>query len=101
MFCMTVITLIFIPNKVCVIWVIFTIISVEVGVVGLMALADINIDVISMIMLIMSIGFSVDFSAHISYHYLSGKQSSLPYQFNLQKKKIVPHSLTHEAEAES
>jgi predicted RND superfamily exporter protein len=69
---MTAITLIFIPNKTCVIWVIFTIISVEVGVVGLMSIININLDVISMIMLIVSIGFSVDFSAHISYHYLSG-----------------------------
>ncbi len=77
MACMTAITLIFIPNKTCVIWVIFTIISVEVGVVGLMSIININLDVISMIMLIVSIGFSVDFSAHISYHYLSGISSPM------------------------
>ena len=68
---MSVVILIFIPNKICVIWVIFSVVSVEVGVLGMMSFWKINLDVISMIVLIMGIGFSVDFSAHISYHYLS------------------------------
>ncbi|XP_023324202.1 patched domain-containing protein 3 [Eurytemora carolleeae] len=76
--CMSVITFFFIPNKICVIWVTFTVISVEIGVVGFMALAGINLDVISMIVLIMGIGFSVDFSAHISYHYLSAGEGLSP-----------------------
>ena len=38
-----------------------------------MTLWDVNLDCISMINLIMCIGFSVDFSAHISYAYLSGR----------------------------
>jgi len=69
--CMTIITVIFIPDKRSIIWVTFTIISVEVGIVGFMALIGIRLDVISMIVIIMGIGFSVDFSAHISYHYLT------------------------------
>ena len=51
----------------------FAIISIEIGVIGLMALWNIHLDVITMIQLIMGIGFAVDFSAHISYHYLSNK----------------------------
>jgi len=69
--CMTIITALFIPDKRSIIWVTFTILSVEVGIIGFMSLLGIRLDVISMIVIIMGIGFSVDFSAHISYHYLT------------------------------
>merc|ERR1719391_922909 len=75
---MSIVILIFIPSKVCVIWVIFSVVSVEVGVLGMMSFWKINLDVISMIVLIMGIGFSVDFSAHISYHYLSADEELGP-----------------------
>ena len=71
---MAVVTMVFIPNRMSVLWIIFTIISVEIGVIGFMSLWDVNLDVISMIVLIMGIGFSVDFSAHITYHYLSADE---------------------------
>ena len=77
---MAVVIFIFIPSKICVIWVIFAVVSVEIGVLGIMAFWNINLDVISMIVLIMGIGFSVDFSAHISYHYLSADEDHLPEQ---------------------
>jgi len=76
--CMTIITIIFIPDKRSIIWVTFTIISVELGIVGFMALIGIRLDVISMIVIIMGIGFSVDFSAHISYHYLTAGTDMAP-----------------------
>ena len=65
------VTVIFIPNRKSLFWIILTICSVEVGVVGFMSLWKVNLDVITMIVLIMGIGFSVDSSAHISYHYLA------------------------------
>ncbi|MCL4135334.1 UNVERIFIED_CONTAM: hypothetical protein GTU68_052017, partial [Idotea baltica] len=70
---MIVVSLIFIPNPWCSLWVGFSIISIEIGVVGYMTLWGVNLDSISMINLIMCIGFSVDFSAHISYAYLTAK----------------------------
>ena len=70
-FTMAAVTLILIPNRTSVLWIIFTIVSVEVGVIGFMSHWEVNLDVISMIVLIMGIGFSVDSSAHISYHYLA------------------------------
>jgi len=70
---MMVVSLIFIPNPICSLWVAFSIISIELGVLGFMTLWGVNLDSISMINLIMCIGFSVDFSAHISYHYLDSE----------------------------
>ncbi|XP_014293320.1 patched domain-containing protein 3 [Halyomorpha halys] len=70
---MMIISFIFIPNILCSLWVAFCIISIELGVAGYMALWDVNLDSISMINLIMCIGFSVDFTAHICYAYMSSK----------------------------
>jgi len=71
---MMVISFIFIPNILCSLWVAFSIVSIETGVAGYMALWDIHLDSISMINLIMCIGFSVDFTAHICYAYMSSKK---------------------------
>jgi len=70
---MMVVSLVFIPHAICSFWVVFSIISIELGVIGFMTLWGVNLDSISMINLIMCIGFSVDFSAHISYHYMDSE----------------------------
>lgn len=72
---MMLISFIFIPNVLCCLWVAFCIVSIELGVAGYMALWDVNLDSISMINLIMCIGFSVDFTAHICYAYMSSKKT--------------------------
>ncbi|XP_068094356.1 patched domain-containing protein 3-like [Hyperolius riggenbachi] len=71
---MFVISLLLIPNPLCSLWVTFTIASIIVGVTGFMAYWDVNLDSISMINLVICIGFSVDFSAHISYAFVSSKK---------------------------
>lgn len=73
---MLIISLLLIPNPLCSLWVTFSIASVIVGVTGFMALWDVNLDTISMIILVVCIGFSVDFSAHISYAFVSNKKPS-------------------------
>ncbi|KAM8838780.1 patched domain-containing protein 3 isoform 1-T1 [Synchiropus picturatus] len=70
-FVMLTVSLILIPSPVCSLWVAFAVCSVIVGVTGLMSLWGVNLDSISMINLIMCVGFSVDFSAHISYSFIS------------------------------
>ncbi len=72
-FIMMGVSLIFIPSPLCSLWVAFSIVSIEAGVVGFMSLWNVNLDAISMMNLIMCIGFSVDFSAHISYAYIAAK----------------------------
>ncbi|KAI6074486.1 Patched domain-containing protein 3 [Aix galericulata] len=73
---MLVVSLFLIPNLLCSLWVTFAIASVIVGVTGFMTFWDVNLDSISMINLVICIGFSVDFSAHISYAFVTSKESS-------------------------
>ncbi|XP_070700921.1 patched domain-containing protein 3-like [Pempheris klunzingeri] len=74
---MLVVSLILMPNPLCSLWVAFAVCSVVVGVTGFMALWGINLDSISMINLVMCIGFSVDFSAHISYSFVCSPKSDV------------------------
>lgn len=85
---MMIIALIFIPSVSCALWVAFSICSIEIGVIGYMTLWNVNLDSISMINLIMCIGFSVDYSAHISYAYLSSDGLTAN-----EKMKCALHSL--------
>ncbi|VDP32387.1 unnamed protein product [Soboliphyme baturini] len=74
MACMVVIALLLVPKPLCSLWVTFMIASIDVGVIGYMAFWNLSMDCISMITLIMSIGFSVDFSAHIAYAYTTSPE---------------------------
>ncbi|XP_035690894.1 patched domain-containing protein 3-like [Branchiostoma floridae] len=73
---MFVVALVLVPHPVCSIWVTLSIASICTGVVGYMTFWDVNLDAISMINIIMCIGFSVDFSAHITYAFVSCKEDS-------------------------
>lgn len=73
---MLVVSLLLIPNPVCSLWVTCSIGSVTIGVTGFMALWDISLDSISMIIFTVCIGFTVDFSAHVAYAFVSSKKST-------------------------
>eukprot|EP00095_Tigriopus_kingsejongensis_P005739 maker-scaffold28_size608977-snap-gene-1.19 protein:Tk05739 transcript:maker-scaffold28_size608977-snap-gene-1.19-mRNA-1 annotation:"AGAP010394-PA" len=68
---MIIVSLLLIPSVVSSLWISFSIISIEVGVVGFMTWWGVSLDGVALINLIMCIGFSVDFSAHICYHYIA------------------------------
>jgi hypothetical protein len=53
------VSVVFIPNPVCSLWVAFSIISIELGVLGYMAFWGVHLDSISMINLIMCIGYGL------------------------------------------
>ncbi|XP_033494462.2 patched domain-containing protein 3-like [Epinephelus lanceolatus] len=73
---MLVVSLLLIPDPLCALWVTCSIGSVTVGVTGFMALWDVSLDSISMIAFTVCIGFTVDFSAHVSYVFASSKKTS-------------------------
>lgn len=67
--CMLLSALIFVPNLLNCLCIAFTVFSINVGVLGFMAVCGIHLDIISLITILLSIGFSVDYSAHVAYHY--------------------------------
>ncbi|XP_023211544.1 patched domain-containing protein 3-like [Centruroides sculpturatus] len=75
---MMIITFVFIPSITSVLSVAASIVSIQVGVMGYMTLWNVNLDTVSMINLIMCIGFSVDFAAHISHAYKHFSKESDP-----------------------
>jgi len=71
-----------------------TILSINLGVFGYLVLWGVALDPISMTTLLMSIGFSVDFTSHISFHYYTSTGNKLfavstsafqPFQGNFKK----------------
>ncbi len=68
---MYLIALLFIPDLVSVFCIIFSMVSIMIGQLGLMHLWGLSLSSITMIELIMSIGFCVDFSAHIVHSFIA------------------------------
>lgn len=68
---MSVLVLLFVMNIEAMISVVISIVSVSCGTVAYLHLWDVRLDAVSLISMLMSIGFSVDYSAHICYHYFT------------------------------
>ncbi|XP_070569384.1 patched domain-containing protein 3-like [Ptychodera flava] len=67
---MFLVSIILIPHPLCSLYVTFTVASISTGVIGYMSLWGVRLDSITMINLIICIGFSVDFSAHMAYAFI-------------------------------
>ncbi len=68
--CMGIVSLLFfLPSLLSAFWVFSSLLSISVGVVGLLVVWGAELDPMTMIFIIMSIGFSIDFSAHFCIHY--------------------------------
>lgn len=70
---MLVVTLVFMPKPLMVVTVAVTLVSIIVGIFGFMYFWDLTLSSITMIHLVMSVGFSVDFSVHICHAFLSAR----------------------------
>ncbi|CAD5221450.1 unnamed protein product [Bursaphelenchus xylophilus] len=69
--CMTLIAFLLIPSIPSAILIVLSIVSISAGVFGYMTFWRVHLDAVSMISIIMSIGFAVDLSAHIVYAFVT------------------------------
>lgn len=90
---MILISIIFIPNFVCAIWITIVVVSIVMGVIGYMTWWGVRLDGVALINLIMCIGFSVDFSAHICYHYLTAGEDEGKPTSRMKPEDRIRHSL--------
>lgn len=67
-------TILLLPNIKCCASVIFSIVSIAGGVLGYMLFWDVRITFIAISTIIIVIGYSVDYAAHVSTTYLSSKE---------------------------
>ncbi|XP_067674656.1 patched domain-containing protein 3-like [Haliotis asinina] len=73
---MTVVTCIFMPHPLMITLVVFNIVSILVGIFGFLYFWDLSLSSVTMIHLIMSVGFSVDFSVHVCSAFMLGEGST-------------------------
>ncbi|XP_070560860.1 patched domain-containing protein 3-like [Ptychodera flava] len=73
---MLLVSLLLIPQPICAVYVTVSIASIVIGVIGYMALWDVGLDFISMIIIVVCIGFSVDYSAHVTYAFVISPRDS-------------------------
>ncbi|CAJ0957827.1 unnamed protein product, partial [Mesorhabditis belari] len=84
---MSLLVLIFVMKFEAIISVVISIISICIGIIGYLHLWDVHLDAVSLISILMSIGFSVDYSAHVCYHYFAHAAEE-------EKQKENTHRLT-------
>ncbi|XP_070560889.1 patched domain-containing protein 3-like isoform X3 [Ptychodera flava] len=73
---MLLVSLLLIPQPICGLYVTISITSIIVGVIGFMALWDVGLDFVSMIIIVVCIGFSVDYTAHVAYVFVISQRDS-------------------------
>ncbi|CAB3411294.1 unnamed protein product [Caenorhabditis bovis] len=76
LFCMILILTLFTPSPVTIVTSTAAVLSINIGVFGCLVYMNIDLDPISMTTLLMAIGFSVDFVAHVTWHYYKGEFQS-------------------------
>jgi hypothetical protein len=95
---MTVVTFLLLPHPFMVLLIVVCIVMILVGIFGFMHFWGLTLSSITMIHLVMSVGFSVDFSAHVCTAYLlsgSPEEGEMPHRKS--RKQRASDAITHAA----
>uniref|UniRef100_A0A915Q3X8 SSD domain-containing protein n=1 Tax=Setaria digitata TaxID=48799 RepID=A0A915Q3X8_9BILA len=68
-----IVSLVLIPKRIALLWVPISIVSVNLGILGFMTIWNVRLDFVSMITIVMSVGFCVDFASHLAFNFAKGK----------------------------
>uniref|UniRef100_A0A915Q452 SSD domain-containing protein n=1 Tax=Setaria digitata TaxID=48799 RepID=A0A915Q452_9BILA len=92
-----IISLLFIPNPICTFWIFIAIITMDIGVIGFLSLWSVKLDPISMITMIMAIGFSIEYCAHVTYGFVSNPNDMTPAERcnEMMEKLACPSKYLH------
>ncbi|MCP9260366.1 Patched family protein [Dirofilaria immitis] len=76
--CMATVCFLFLRNMLTVFIATASVLSVSIGILGILSWWNVQLDPISMAAMIISIGFSIDIPAHVAYHYCKASEMSSP-----------------------
>ncbi|KAJ1346584.1 hypothetical protein KIN20_001410 [Parelaphostrongylus tenuis] len=93
--CMMLISLFFIPNPLCAVWITIAIFTIDVGVVGFLSLWGVKLDPIFMVTVILSIGFSIEFSAHVTHGFVSNEGNLSPQERFIEAMERLAWPVVH------
>ncbi|GMS87754.1 hypothetical protein PENTCL1PPCAC_9929, partial [Pristionchus entomophagus] len=91
---MLVICVLMVPRLVSSLCVALAIFSINIGVVGALSAVKTRLDIISMITIVMSVGFSVDYVVHTTFHYVTQRTERLERCLRVMVEPILQSALS-------